>query len=258
MNKVSQIVKSVGKAASKHGPDILTALGIVGMASSSIMAVKATPKAIRLIEEREAEKSFEHNENVRLTKSEVVKTCWKCYIPAVLTGMASAGCLICANSVSARRTTAFATAYKLSEAAFTEYQEKVVETIGEKKEQLVRDEIAKDQIAKNPIGAREIIITEKGNTRCYDTISGRYFTSDIETIRRAENILNKRLMDEMYISLNEFYYEVGLGQTAIGDDLGWCIDKGLIEFDFSAQMSEDDTPCLVVSYTVAPMYGYNR
>ena len=36
----------------KHSPEILTGLGITGMFSMTVMAVKATPKAMRLIEEK--------------------------------------------------------------------------------------------------------------------------------------------------------------------------------------------------------------
>ena len=63
-------------------------------------------------------------------------------------------------------------------------------------------------------------------------------------------------MDEMYISLNEFYWEIGLDSTEIGDELGWNIDNGLIELTFSSQLSRDGVPCLVVNYRIAPKYGY--
>ncbi|MFR8351429.1 MAG: DUF6353 family protein [Blautia obeum] len=44
----------------------------------------------------------------------------------------------------------------------------------------MKDAVAKDKVEKNPVVTREVIITEKGNTLCYDAISGRYFKSDIE------------------------------------------------------------------------------
>jgi hypothetical protein len=250
---LSKITRSVRTSLSKHSSEILTGVGIAGMVTTTVLAVRATPKAIQLIDEKKDE--IECDE---LSKIEVIKTCWKCYIPAALTGTLSIGCLVGANSVNARRNTVLATAYKLSETALTEYQEKVIETIGEKKEQSIRDKIAKDHIDKDPVSNREIIITNNGDTLCYDVISGRYFKSDIEKIRRAENLLNKQLLDDMYVSLNEFYYEIGLNSTSIGDDLGWNIDKGLIELGFSTQLSDDGTPCLVVDYQVAPMYNYGR
>jgi hypothetical protein len=60
----------------------------------------------------------------------------------------------------------------------------------------------------------------------------------------------------MYISVNDFYYEIGLGNTKIGNDLGWHVDNGLIDLEFSSQLADDGTPCLVLDYRVAPRYDY--
>lgn len=62
----------------------------------------------------------------------------------------------------------------------------------------------------------------------------------------------------MYISLNEFYYEVGLRQTPVGNELGWnANDDGLIDMKFSTQLV-DDQPCIVVDYHIQPRYDYAR
>lgn len=251
--KLSSISKGIRGAITKHSPEILTGIGIAGMITTTIMAVRATPKALILIEERKEEIDVD-----KLTPIELIKTTWTCYIPAAITGGLSIICLIGASSVNARRNAALATAYTLSESALKEYQEKVIETIGEKKEQTVRDAIAKDRIDKNPVSSREVIVTEKGNTLCYDAISGRYFKSDIDKLKKVENELNRRMRDEMYISLNEFYYEIGLNPIGIGDDLGWNIDNGYIELNFSSQLTDDGNPCLVIDYQVTPRYDYNR
>lgn len=250
--KLSSISKGIRGVITKHSPEILTGIGIAGMITTTIMAVRATPKALILIEEKKEEIDVD-----KLTPIELIKTTWTCYIPAAITGGLSVICLIGASSVNARRNAALATAYTLSESALKEYQEKVIETIGEKKEKSVRDAIAKDRIDENPVSSREVIITEKGNTLCYDSISGRYFKSDIDKLKKAENELNRRMRDEMYISLNEFYYEIGLNPTSIGDDIGWNIDRGYIELNFSSQLTDDGNPCLVIDYQVAPRYEYN-
>ena len=186
---------------------------------------------------------------------ETVKAAWPCYIPSALVGTASVLCLVGASSTNFRRNAALATAYTLSESTLKEYQEKVVETIGEKKERDIREQVAKEKMVKNPV--RDVILTEKGgNTICYDVISGRYFKSDRDTISRIVNDLNRRMRDEMYVSLNDFYYELGLDSTKMGDDLGWNIDKGYIEIDFSSHLDANGTPCLVIDYRVVPIYDY--
>jgi len=250
---LSKIAKNIRITISKHSPEILTGIGIAGMVTTTVMAVKATPKAIELIEEKKNDDDVD-----KLSLVESVITAWTCYIPAAVTGSLSIACLVGASSVNVRRNAALATAYTLSESALKQYQGKVIEAIGEKKEQSIRDAVAKDRIDRNPVSSREVIITERGNTLCYDVTSGRYFKTDIDKLKKAEQELNRRMRDEMYISLNDFYYEVGLNPTSVGDDIGWNIDRGYIELDFSSQLADDGTPCLVIDYRVAPKYEYDR
>lgn len=249
--KLKSFTESVQTMLTKHSPEILTGVGIAGMITTTVLAVRATPKALRLIEEKK-----EHSRK-EVKPIEVVKTCWKCYIPAAVTGTISIACLIGASSVNARRNTALATAYKLSETALTEYKEKVVETIGEKKERDIKDAIAKDKIANNPVQEQNIIFTGNGDSLCYEPLSDRYFTSDIEKIRKAANDLNTRMWDEMYISLNEFYSEIGLREIAIGEEIGWNINNGeKIDLYFSAHLTDEGRPCLVLEFNIPPKYNY--
>ena len=255
MNKpnMANVFKSVRVFTSKHTPEILTGFGIAGMVTTTVLAVKGTPKALKLIDMKKEEEGVE-----KLTAIETVKTTWKCYIPAALIGTASVACLIGASSVSARRNAALATAYKLSETALTEYREKVVETIGEKKEQVIQEKVDKERLEKNPVTKNEVIITDRGTTLCYDYQSGRYFKSDIEKIKKAVNEINRQMLLYDYVSLNEFYDVLGLERTPMGDDLGWRVDRGYIEPRFSSHIADDGTPCIVLNYEVAPQHDYSR
>ena len=255
MGKLSlkNVASNVKATMVKNAPGILVGVGIVGMASTTILAVKATPKAILLIEAKKRELEVE-----TLTPVETIKTTWKCYIPATVTGVMSTACLIGASSVSARRNAALATAYNVTRVALNDYKDAVVETIGEKKEQVVRDAVAKKKIERDPVTNTEVVVTERGTTLCYDAVFGRYFRSDIDTIKRAVNELNRSIVSSMYASLNEFYDEIGLPPIEIGDKLGWNMDDGQIEVDFSSQLAADGTPCLVISFNVAPDYGYSK
>ena len=256
MNKsnVSNFVKGARLILQRNSPEILTGIGIAGMITTTVLAVKATPKAVKIIEEFEESVLLDHE---KIKPIDAVKLTWKYYIPSAVTGAISIACLIGASSVNAKRYTALTTAYKLSETALTEYRDKVVETIGEKKEQTVRDAIAKDKIDNNPVIKQEIIITGKGDTLCYDQLSDRYFKSDIDKLKRAEVEINNRMFEEMYISLNDFYTEIGLKETDLGEELGWDINKnGRMKLYFSSQLTEDGTPCLVIEHENPPRYDY--
>lgn len=254
---VAGVLKSLKISMKQHSPEILTGIGIAGMITTAVMAVRATPKALSLIEEREIE------ENKRLSKREKARTSWKCYVPSVIVGGASAACLIGGQSMNLRRNAALAAAYTVSEAALKEYQEKALEVVGEKKEQAIRDAVAKEKITKNPVSETQILYTGHGDTLCYDAWSGRYFKSDIEVIRRAAHELNDQMRSDNYISLNEFYGAIDLGETKMGDILGWNVEKGYIQLVFSSQLAGDNTsfpstPCLVVDFRVPPQYEYDR
>lgn len=155
--------------------------------------------------------------------------------------------------MNARRNAALATAYKLSETALSEYREAVVETIGEKKEREVRDTVAKNKVAKDPVDNKTIIYTGKGDSLFYDDTCSRYFKSNMDKINKAVLDLNKRMRDEMEISLNEFYYEIGLEGNKVGDYLTWSIDDEYIDVTFSAILVNDE-PCTVMSFNTVPKH----
>ena len=256
MNKagLKRTIKSAERVLTKYSPGILTGIGITGMIGATFMAVKATPKALYLIETKKEEAEVEE-----LTPVETIKICWKCYIPATLTTVLSAVCLIGASTVSAKRNAALATAYSISEAALREYQEKVVEVVGEKKEKAVRDAVAKNQIDRDPVTKSEVVIIDSNsNTLCYEPLSGRYFKSTIDKIKKAEIKLDRQMIQEMYVSLNDFYWEIGLDGTDLGDKMGWNLSKGYMDLSFSSQLADDGTPCAVIVYGIPPVYDYQN
>lgn len=246
------LFKGVKTAAKRHAPEILTGVGIAGMISATVLAVKATPRAIKAIEQRKKKLGAD-----KLPPKDTVKAAWRCYVPAAVVTVTSTACLIGASASNLRRNAALATACSLSETALREYKSKVTEIVGDKKEQTIVDAIAKDKVTENPPEASTIIFTGNGDTLCYDSLSGRYFKSAIDKIKKAENEINHRMLSEMSVSLNELYYELGLDGIGVGDALGWHVENGCFELRFSSQLTPDNTPCLVIDYSLPPVYGFD-
>lgn len=254
MGKLNELAQSVKSAIQQHSPEILTGIGIAGMVTTTVLAVGATPKAVKILEARKEEMGVE-----KLPVKEVVKSTWKCYIPAAVTGVTSIACVVSSTVIGSKRTALFATAYEVAKTTHNQYRQKVVETIGEKKEKSIQDAIAQDNVNNNPVDVNTVIVTGKGESLCYDTYSGRYFKSDMNTIERAINELNYQMThNEPYISLNEFYTLIGLEDTQLGDDLGWNIKNGLIEVRFSSVISSDGKPALSINYEVMPEANYYK
>lgn len=247
LNIITKTARRIARTLNRNSPTILTGLSAAGFITTVILAVKATPKALELIE-----KEKELEPIVPLTAWETIELTWKCYIPTIAMGSVSLACLIGANSINLRRNAALASLYSITDTALKEYQAKVVERIGKTKEENIRDEISQDRLNKNPVDKATVIITGKGEMLCFESLSGRYFKSDIETLRRIQNDFNKRLLNEIDLPLNELYYEMGLAPIDLGESNGWTSLNRMLEMKFGAKIATDGQPCIVVEYEQLP------
>ena len=100
---------------------ILTCIGIVGVVATSIMSVKATPKALMLIKKAEKDKGKE------LTKIEIIKVAGPSYIPSVMIGISTIACIFGANAFNKRQQAIMMSAYALLDNSYKEYKNKVNE-----------------------------------------------------------------------------------------------------------------------------------
>lgn len=234
------VFKSITKGISNNSPAILTGVAACGVVGTVIFAVKATPKALELIDE---------DPKQGLTAKEIVQVAWKPYIPAMVMGTVTIACIIGSNQISTRRNAALMSLYSIAETGLKEYQSKVVKTIGENKERKIRDDIDKDRLEKNPVTNNHIVVTGNGDSMCYDVLSGRYFKSNIEKIRQKVNDYNRDLLTEMEATLNDLYYELGLEGVKMGNDVGYTSDN-LCEVDFSTQLTPDNEACIVLNFSM--------
>ena len=283
---VKNAISSVGRAVEQKSPAILTGIGIGSFVGCAILAVKATPKAIQLMDLKAKEKYCEFLEpagqveyetyeewldienltvvpprvyfNV-LTPVEVVKSTWKAYIPAVGLGVVGIVCLIGAARVSSARNAAFAGAASIAEKALYEYQQKVIDILGEDQANEIRDELAKDRVVKidaaDISGNNETVCSRPGGSWIYDPITDRKWKSDLETVRAAMNDFNHDLIGGVYGTLNDWYYCLGVKGVSIGDDLGWCSDK-LLDIRFAAMVLDNGEPAIVLDYETLPNSRY--
>ena len=247
------VLSNTGKAMERHSAEIFLGVGIVGIGTSLILAVKATPKAMELIEQKKEEEKAE-----KLTVVDTVKATWKCYIPTAVTTVATVMCLMKSKSEHTKRTAALATAYEFSRTALEQYKDKVVEVIGEQKANEVKEEVAKETVEKAVNQNKSSVIMMNNNSDdvwCVDSLSGQLFLSSIDKINKAENEINYTLLNEGYTSLNTFYSLLGMEATRLGSELGWNIDYGKLEVSYATQIN-DDKPCLVIEYNILPRYEY--
>ena len=227
-----------------NAPTIITGTSIIGLVATAVLSAAATPKALDIL--------LEHEEKIK--PIDAVKLTWKCYAPAIVVGGLTIASMIWSNSISLTRTAALASVYSLSESKLKRYQKNLLDRVGPKQVRKLDDEIAAEKLHAHPVNEDEIINTGMGDTLCYDALSGRYFRSDIEVIKKALNKLSRDMLSEDFVTLNCIYDELGLRNSILGENIGWHVNDGLIEPKFSAQLTEQDKPCLVLDFYVEPRY----
>ena len=267
-DQVTKIMNNAGKWFKKYSPEILTGCGIAGFCGSIVLTAKNAPKAKERLDILHEDLA---NSGDDLSRSEIiwaeVKTVVPYYIPTVATAAVSSACVLGAHKIQTRRTAALATAYELSQTAFNEYQEKVKEKLGEKKEGEVRNSIMEDHIKENPPSKdlvkeeldahkeNEVFLTD-GKVLWFDAIGGRYFRASQQEVERAVKYISDRLPLEMWMSLNELYFELGIPQTIAGDQLGFTAERGIDLVDYNCVEAPNGVSASVMDFLARPIPEY--
>lgn len=240
----------------RNSPSILVGIGVVGFWTMGALIFKHSSVIKEKLEEKRADKSVENDipyEETKLSVVDTVKTVLPIMWPTLLIGGVSTYCIITANKVNIKRNAAMASAYYISQNALHEYQEKVIEHLGERKNQKIKDEIAQHRLETDSINNKQAIVTGNGDHLCYDMVFGNYFYSNIEKVKQAVLNIDEKLLNEMYMTVNDFRYELGLPPVDVGNDLGWKIENGQMSVEFSSQLAANGQPCLVIRYEVCPV-----
>lgn len=235
----------------KNAPTILSAIGGVGVVATAVMAVKATPKALALIEQAEAEKGE------KLTNVEVVKTASVVYIPSALVGVGTIACIFGANVLNKRQQAALMSAYALLDSSYKEYKAKTIELYGQEADDKIKEEIAKDKY-------EDAKITGTGEQLFYDEYSKQYFKSTLLDVQNAEYYINRDLVMSDYATLNDFYDYLGIPHHPAGDELGWSSAMNFdyywqtwIDFVHNTVTLEDGTECTIITMYSEPDMGWD-
>lgn len=241
----------------KNAPTILSGIGVVGVVATTVMAVKATPKALTILEKTEEEKGK------KLSKWEKVNVAGPVYIPAVVTGAATIACILGANVISRRQQATLMSAYALLDNSYREYKKKTDELYGEEAGRQIRGEIAKDKYAGDEVSL------DDDKELFFDFYSGRYFESTKEAVMWAQYETNRSLYVNYAVGLNEYYDLLGLEEKPEYEMLGWSCGQmeemyrhPWIEFDQEEVILDGDSEyeeglkCMIIHMPLEPFTEY--
>jgi hypothetical protein len=244
----------------QNSTTILTAVGVIGTVGTAVLTGRASFKAADLISEQQLRSMTESTPEDYIptvrSKTEKAKLVWSLYLPPVATGVLTITSIIYANKISSKKIAALTIAAGASERAFQEYKDKVIEKLGAKQDEKIRDDVAQDRVTANPVGS-QVLVAGSGEVLCYDMLTGRYFNSTMEDIRRAENKVNYELIHYDSCNLSTFYDELGLEATTFTDSVGWNVDNHM-NVKVSTVLSKDNRPCLAIDFSRPPISDYEK
>ena len=241
----------------RNSSTILTCIGAVGVVATSVMAVKATPKALSLLEDAKEEKGEE------LSKWEVIKVAGPTYIPTIITGASTIACIFGSNIISKHQQATLMSAYALLDNSYKEYKKKVDEVYGEEAGETIRSEIVKDKYTGDEV------LLDDDKELFYDFFSGRFFESTKEAVLRAAYETNRAMYVDHAVSLNEYYEFLGLEPLPEYSELGWACTQieemywhNWIEFEQEETVLDEDADgneglvCTIIHMPQTPYVDY--
>ena len=265
-NFKSIATKSFGRGtliARKYSPEILMAVGIAGMVTSTVMACKATLKVDQvkktseykltkikrahdeLDKETYSEKDYQKDLVIAYTQTSMDYI--KLYGPAVSIGVGSILCVLGAHNIMRKRNLALVAAYKMVEQGFNSYRERVIEEFGSDKDRQFKYGIKQETVVENETDengktkkVKKIVETVDPNkhsiyAKFFDEASPNWCKTpeyNLIFLKCQQQYANDLLHARGHVFLNEVYESLGIPHTQAGAVMGWVLGEGDNYIDF--------------------------
>lgn len=226
----------------RNSSTILTVIGSTGVILTSILSIKATPKALKIIEEVKKEKDEE-----KLSMVETVKVAWKPYIPAIISGATTISCIVGSNYINKKTQESLLSAYLLLDNYRKKCHMKSVD-------RSIENRVIASKYDKNTKldASKELF---------FDYQSMRYFQSTFDELEKVKSILNDRLINDGFVCLNDMYDILHMKHVPYGYQLGWGamenqkIGYGL-DFVYENTVLDDGLECNIFTIVTDPSIVY--
>lgn len=260
-------IEPLMKAVEAKSPVIFAGAAVLFFGTAVVLAAKSAPTAkdAYLDSKEELREDLDGSsceEDDKAAKKDhvvrVAKTVLPCYVPSATAFVLGIACVVASNRIYLKRGDMLTAAVAMSEKALNTYEAKVLEKFGEKKVTAIEDAISEDAFnAQEPPKTAEVSDSEDG-VLVFDKVTGRYFRSTIENIKRAEAEVLSKQMDEVVAYVNDLYSALGLEDVSlIGDAMGWDASRypgdpsRKLAIRFTSMLDKDGVPVLVMYYKVS-------
>lgn len=262
INTLTSTLSKAGLKLQKHSPEILAAVGTVGVVASAVMACRATTKVSTILDKSKEMVDAIHNatedQTIDYTKEDATKDLTityvqtsvklvKLYGPSVALGAISLGCLLTSNNILRKRNIALAAAYATIDKSFKEYRGRVIERFGEAVDRELKYNITKQKIeetVKDPETGEEKKVEKEVEVTGLNGYSeyARFFDDgckgwekdaemNLMFLRAQQQYANDLLRARKYLFLNDVYDMLGIPRTKAGQIVGWVYDPDRTDID---------------------------
>lgn len=256
-NTVTSKLAKTELVMKKHSPEILLAIGIVGVVASGVMACVATTKAgaildetkekvdqIHAYEEKHAG-TCEYTENDKAKDLAIVYAQTslkyiKLYAPSVALAALSITSILASNHILRNRNVAISAAYAALMQDYKGYRKRVIDRFGAAidkelkygvKTETITETVVDPETGEEKIVEKTVNVVDKSiqspYARCFDETSRCWEKNpDMNQLflRSEQNYANERLRLRGFLTLNEVYERLGFPVTKAGACVGWIYD----------------------------------
>lgn len=265
ISNLTRTLNRTGLKIKKHSPEILLAVGTVGVVVSGVMACKATLKVNEILDESKQQIDTIHSvaadpnmaekytaedgkKDLAIVYTQTAVKMIKLYGPSVGLGVVSLGCMISSNRILSKRNVALAAAYTAVDKSFKEYRSRVVERFGKQLDKELRynikakeiEEVSKDENGHEVV-KKEVVDVIDDDPNTYSPYSivfddgNEGWDPDPERTKffliQQQNWANERLKAKGHLFLNEVYDMLGARRTKAGAQVGWVYDENNVVGD---------------------------
>ena len=241
----------------KHSSLLISIVSSIGVVTTTALAIKATPKALKLIDEEKQKKSkvitktiYADNKKYETSQIEyedlntldIIKVAWKPYIPTGISMFSTLICIFGNTYLNYKTQTSLISAYAILDKSYREYIDKTKELYGEDADKEIKRKIASSNIDSN-------CIHKEDKKLFFEFQTMRYFESTIEEVIMAENMLNQELAATGYVSMNDFFRFLHLNPLPYANHVGWCDYGDYYEIGFQHEKIEldDGLECILIN-----------
>jgi len=234
---MGDILYKIGGFFKKNSAEICIGLGAGGLVTSTVLAVRATPKAVEAIKEEKERQDIP--EDQKLPFKDKVKVTYKYYLPAAgamaggLTGVGLGTHIYRKQRKELQEANAsLGLALGAAEAGIATYQKEIEERCGKEAAQEACEKATDDAVKylnqqetinKKKPTVRDVEQTGDGDQLYYDPFLGKFFRSSNEAIYTAAAQLNAYITGnlEPCASYNDLLDYMNRSGTGFAEEFGW-------------------------------------